>query len=250
MAGLKILVCGKGGVGKSVVSTLIAKELARRGKKVLFVDSDESNMGTHMYLGLPKPRDFIGYLGGRKEVKSTILKPLEEGREVNPFREMRIDDLPEEYVASKGGNIKMIVIGKIQDFGEGCACPMGAVARELLKSLKLGDDEYVVVDTDAGIEHFGRGVEEGSDVIVVVMEPNHESIKLAEKIAEMSRKIGKKVVRIGNKVDESLKGYIKADAYLPYKKEIRDACLLGKEIPLVDEAKEIVDAILKAASQP
>ena len=40
---MKITVCGKGGCGKSTVTTLLAKELARMEKKVLVVDSDESN---------------------------------------------------------------------------------------------------------------------------------------------------------------------------------------------------------------
>ena len=40
---MKITVCGKGGCGKSTVTTLLAKELARMGKKVLVVDSDVSS---------------------------------------------------------------------------------------------------------------------------------------------------------------------------------------------------------------
>ena len=40
---MKIAVCGKGGSGKSTVTTLLAKELARMGKHVLVIDSDESN---------------------------------------------------------------------------------------------------------------------------------------------------------------------------------------------------------------
>ena len=42
---MKIAVCGKGGSGKSTVTALLAKELARKGKPVLVIDSDESNYG-------------------------------------------------------------------------------------------------------------------------------------------------------------------------------------------------------------
>ena len=82
-----------------------------------------------------------------------------------------------------------MAIGKIREFGEGCACPIGAVAREFLKSLRLRDNEFVVVDTDAGIEHFGRGVEESCDLIVAVVEPSYESMQLTNKIVEISNKI-------------------------------------------------------------
>ena len=40
---MKIAVCGKGGCGKSTVTSLLAKALARRGKETLVIDSDESD---------------------------------------------------------------------------------------------------------------------------------------------------------------------------------------------------------------
>lgn len=241
---MKILVCGKGGTGKSVIATLIAKELARRGKRTLVVDTDESNFGIYRNFGVEQPKDFLEYLGGKEKVRERLLRFIRGGEEkVKLFDELTIDAILAEYVVKENG-IRIMAIGKIHDFGEGCACPMGAVAREFLEALRLREDEFVVVDTDAGIEHFGRGVEAGCDVIVAVVEPSYESIKLTEKIAEL----GKKVVVIGNKVDESSRELIKADAYLPFRKEIFEACLKGEEIPLVDDAGKIVDAILGVRS--
>lgn len=40
---MKIAVCGKGGSGKSTVTTLLGRYLAKQGKEVLIIDSDESN---------------------------------------------------------------------------------------------------------------------------------------------------------------------------------------------------------------
>ncbi len=242
---MKILVCGKGGCGKSVVATLIAKELAKRGKVVLVVDMDESNFGIYKNFGVEQPRDFMEYLGGKDRVREELLKFIraENKEEVRMIDRIELDSLPKDYVARKN-EIGIIAIGKIHEFGEGCACPMGAVAREFLQALKLKENEFVVVDTDAGIEHFGRGVEAGCDVIVAVVEPNYESIQLASKIAELSEKIGKKVVLIANKVDSETAKIIEAKAYLPFKREIFEACLKGSEIPYIEEAGEIVDAIL------
>ena len=62
---MKKPVCDKGSSGKSTVTTLLAKELARMGKKVLVVDSDESNFGLHRQLGVELPREFKEYLGGK-----------------------------------------------------------------------------------------------------------------------------------------------------------------------------------------
>ena len=61
---MKITICGKGGCGKSTITSLLAKALARRGKEVLVIDSDESNYGLHRQLGMELPGDFTGYFGG------------------------------------------------------------------------------------------------------------------------------------------------------------------------------------------
>ena len=70
---MKIAVCGKGGCGKSTVTSLLAraclkKALARRGKEILVIDSDESNYGLHRQLGMKLPRDFTDYFGGKQNV--------------------------------------------------------------------------------------------------------------------------------------------------------------------------------------
>lgn len=63
---MKIVICGKGGSGKSTVSALMAREMAARGEKVLVVDTDESNFGLYKQLGFEQPKDFMDSLGGKK----------------------------------------------------------------------------------------------------------------------------------------------------------------------------------------
>ena len=52
---MKLILCGKGGCGKSTVSALLARACEQRGMNVLVVDADESNFGLHKQLGLPLP---------------------------------------------------------------------------------------------------------------------------------------------------------------------------------------------------
>ena len=70
---MKIAVCGKGGCGKSTVTSLLAKALARRGKEILVIDSDESNYGLHRQLGMKLPRDFTDYFGGKQNVLNDMM---------------------------------------------------------------------------------------------------------------------------------------------------------------------------------
>ena len=247
---MKISICGKGGCGKSSITTLLAKEFAKKGYNVLVIDGDESNLSLHKLLGMDLPKDFIEYLGGRKEFMKKLREKM-DGKEVELFEEeVSIDTLPKEYLVEKD-NIKLLAIGKIHDFGEGCACPMGALLREFLKSLKLNDKEVVIVDTEAGIEHFGRGVEGGCDVIIAIVDPTYESIRLSKKIEEIGEKLGKKVYFIVNKVDEDTKDLIleninkdKVIAIIPNNKEIMKCGLKGEELNAeLSEIKNIVEIL-------
>jgi len=96
----------------------------------------------------------------------------------------RLADLPRDYLTGKG-NIKLLSMGKIYQFGEGCACPIDALSSKFLEILDFGDGEFLIADTDAGIEHFGRGVEKGVDILFAVIDPSRESILLAEKVSEL-----------------------------------------------------------------
>jgi CO dehydrogenase maturation factor len=248
---MKFVICGKGGSGKSLFSALLAREMAGRGDEVLVIDTDESNFGLYKQLGLEQPRDFMESLGGKKALSERLMKFMRsEGREkLSVLDEFSLKDIPEEFVVRDDG-IKLLAIGKIHDYGEGCACPMGVLAREFLEKLKA-ERMQVIVDTDAGIEHFGRGVEAGCDKIVVVVDPSYESVQLSEKIREMGEKIGKKVVFVLNKVDEDageLSGLVdkrRVVGMLPFDRDIFKACLQGKKVPKMKDMEKIADRLLE-----
>jgi len=226
---MKILICGKGGSGKSTISALLAKELAKRRNKVLVFDTDESNFGLHMQLGMAKPEDFMNYFGGKK-----VLFEKTKGLR----KKWKIDDLPQKYVSEKE-NIKLMAIGKIYNFGEGCACPINALASKFLEVLELNENEFMIADTDAGVEHFGRGIEKGCDLILAVIDPTRESILLAEKVSKLGNQVGKPVHFVLNKINKEIETEIvesidknKIAAIIPNNKRIFRYGLKGDELDL------------------
>jgi len=189
----KIAVCGKGGSGKSVTSVLLAAGLRQRGWRVLVVDSDESNTGLYRMLGFADPPDpLIDLMGGKNEVEEEIARNIKAGVPEHLVqlmkREVSVGDLPAKYIRENDGT-RLVSVGKILMAMEGCACPMGIVSRSFLKELRLDADEVAVVDMEAGVEHFGRGVETSVDCVLVVVEPSLDSIEVAERIGEMSAQI-------------------------------------------------------------
>jgi len=239
---MKILVCGKGGCGKSTVVALLAKEMAIRKNKVLVIDSDESNIGLHSRLGMEKPDDYMNYFGGKKLL-------FEKTKEMK--NTLRLDDLPRDYLTEKG-NIQLLSMGKIYQFGEGCACPINALSSKFLEVLDLRDGEFLIADTDAGIEHFGRGVEKGVDILLVIIDPSRESILLAKKISELGEQVDKPVYYILNRIaDQQTKDFLlnsidreRVIAVIPENKEIFISGLAGSEFNMyVEGIKEIADML-------
>ena len=186
----KVAICGKGGSGKSTVTAFLAHGIRDRGYRVLVVDSDESNPGLYRMLGFAnRPEPLLDLVGGKKRVFPMFSEESEPRENILAQEEFRVADLPDDYVVEREG-IGLVCIGKILQSLEGCACPMGVLSREFLKRLSLQKDEVAVVDMEAGIEHFGRGVETSIDSVLIVTEPSFDSLELAAKINSLATEVG------------------------------------------------------------
>ena len=194
----KISICGKGGSGKSVIITLLAKELRARGYKILVVDTDESNTGLYKMLDFEEaPETLTRSFGGR----SGVMKYWNENR----LADLLSDTIQRKTIFTKN-RIGLLSIGKIVDAGGGCACPLNAVVRAFLKIYEPDDNEIVLVDTEAGVEHLGRGNEKYVDAIIIVVDPSYESLELAKRARKLSMNLGipnERIYVITNKVNDN-----------------------------------------------
>jgi len=197
---MKIAVTGKGGVGKTTVSSLLSHLYASEGKKVIAVDADpDANFASA--LGITKNE-----IAGIKPIaemadlveERTGAKPGTSGGifRINP----KVDDIPEGF-GYKLGNITLLVMGKSKFAASGCYCPEHALLRRLLKHLIIERDEIIIVDMEAGIEHLTRGTAEGVDAFIVVVEPGQRSIQTATAVKNLAKELGiKRVFVVANKV--------------------------------------------------
>ncbi len=234
----KMAVCGKGGVGKSLLTATFARVLAGFGYRVLVLDTDESNPTLARALGLTPPEKCLRSVDDRYD-------PVECGDWIRDV--MTIDEIPAEFISfSEDGQIALVTVGKIEDPFQGCACKFGLLARELMLNLQLSEREIVIVDVEAGVESFGRGVERGADTVIAVAEPSMDSVEVAEKVRYMAEGVGIARVRvIANKVPSEEIGEallellaerdIRYLGYLPLGKDVSMHALTGTPLAETDE---------------
>ena len=239
----KVAVCGKGGSGKTTAVALLTPAFKDAGRRVIVIDADESNPGLGRMLGIKGQPQPLSDLFG------------EDGLFAERER-FGMDDIPQGYVSAVDG-VQFMEVGKILDPFQGCACYMAESARRIVEKLELKDGEVVILDMEAGVESFGRGVERHADTILIVAEPSFESIAVAGRIARMAQGMG--IGRVGailNKVsseamasriaEELGKQGVKVFGVLNYSRELAEAAFEGKLVDsraALDEAAVIVAAL-------
>ncbi|MFX1476106.1 MAG: AAA family ATPase [Promethearchaeota archaeon] len=199
---VKIAVCGKGGVGKTMVSGTLARLLGRQGTKVLAVDADPNNT---LYLSLGVPFEVAEKIVPLTENEELVQERtgMEVGRafggmfKLNP----RVDDLAAKFGVPAPDNVTLLVAGTVQIGGSGCMCPAGALLKALIRHLIVGSGEAFVMDMEAGIENLGRGTTRGMDALIIVVEPGYGAITTVGRIQKLAQDIGvDRVLAVANKV--------------------------------------------------
>ena len=244
MAGIKLAVSGKGGVGKSTVAAMFAHLAVADGMRVLAIDADpDANLAAA--LGLPEAeRSGIVPLARRKALieERTGAKVKQYGQmfKLNPD----VADIAEKE-STEFRSIHLLVLGAVEGGASGCACPESVLLRSLLMDAVLYKNDCVILDMEAGLEHLGRSTAQGVDLMLAVVEPGWRALETVASIRRMTRELGiRRFAVVGNKVvddrdEQFLRSNLPPDDYLgwlPFDESIRRAD--RENAPLVDIVDE------------
>ena len=139
---MKIGVVGKGGVGKTTLSALLARSLADRGRRVLAVDTD-SNPNLGLSLGLDP-------------IQTEALPTVPRSIVVGSRGDLTVAELMADYAADTPSGVAVMSALRVTEAAAGCTCGGHATVRSLLGEALETETDDTVVDMEAGIEHLSR----------------------------------------------------------------------------------------------
>jgi CO dehydrogenase maturation factor len=178
-----IAVAGKGGTGKTSVTTMVIRYLLSKGAgPILAIDADpNANLGESLGLDI------------KQTVGSLIASFNEEKINIPPgmTKEAYLDvKMNEAIVEAKG--IDLVTMGR----GEGpdCYCYPNVILRKFADTLS-GNYPYMVMDNEAGMEHLSRRTTQNVDELLLVSDHSVKGVRTIARIKELVSELKLEVKR-------------------------------------------------------
>ncbi len=241
-----IAVTGKGGTGKTLVSALLIHFISKKSRKVLAVDADpDSNLSDA--LGVEVERT----LG---DVREIFQVSRDEMGTMN--KEQWLEGKIYETICECNG-FDLLVMGRPE--GEGCYCFANSLLRGILRKLTR-HYEFVIIDSEAGLEHFSRKTIDSADYVIVVTDMSKKGLATASRIKQLVKELKlnfKDIMLIANRISSeeakkrirefSEREKMKLLEVLPYDEKVVELDLKGLPVVNLDESSEVYRRMRKVA---
>jgi len=239
---LIIAVSGKGGTGKTLVSSILVKLLSKTGKDLLVIDADpDSNMPET--LGL-YPHKTVG------DVREDLKKDITDGNIPAGMNKWDILDYKIMESIVETPDFDLLMMGRPE--GSGCYCAVNNMLRKIIENVSSNYD-FIVIDTEAGLEHLSRRTTQSVDTMLVVSDSSKRGLQTASRVGTLAKDLEisfKNLYLILNRVKSENKEelIIKAKetaielvGIIPDDKDIAEFDLKGRPlIQLPDDSKPVI----------
>lgn len=253
--GFRVVITGKGGVGKTTLTAILSHLFAQRGYSVLAVDEDPQ-MNLPYSIGVPtaeaasivplsKNLDYVEEkTGARPDSGWGLMLSL------NPD----VSDVVNRFGMKGPDGVSILVMGTVVKAATGCLCPENTLLEAVMRHINLREGEVILMDTQAGVEHFGRALAKGFNQAILVTDPTFNAVQVVRHAAQLARDLqipyihlvvnrvkSPADIRKVNELLEGLEDVFSGRFYIPYDEMME---LYDPDVrPLLSENSEFVNGV-------
>jgi CO dehydrogenase maturation factor len=245
--GYAVALGGKGGTGKTTIAGLLIRYMLKCGMKPLLAIDADSNSNLNEVLGVGLERTLSD---AREEMKTGV--PVGMTKDI--FMELKL-----EQALVETAGFDLIAMGRPE--GPGCYCAANNLLSSLIDRL-IGNYRFIVIDNEAGMEHFSRLTQKDIDLLILVSDPSRRGLSTACRIAGLVKGLPMRVSRtvlVVNQVQEQPESWpedvrlvfgeeniscLPADPLVSkFDLEGEPTLMLPGDAPVVKAAEELFDGI-------
>jgi CO dehydrogenase maturation factor len=187
----RVVFTGKGGVGKTSLVAILSRLLARQDYAVLALDADpQMNLPWALGLDDEAARALVPLSRNPDYVEEKTGARPGSGWGLLLRLHPDASDVVERFGVVGPDGVRLLVMGTTVQPAVGCLCPENTLLRSVVDALSLRQKEVILMDTQAGVEHFGRALAKGFHQSVVVSDPTFNGIQVAVHAARLARQMG------------------------------------------------------------
>ena len=187
--GFRVVITGKGGAGKTTLTAILSKLFLNEGYNVLAVDEDPQ-INLPYSLGFSPDQEIIPASRNLDYIEEKTGARPGEGWGVMLRLNPDVSDVVDRFGLKTNDGINLLVMGSVIQAATGCLCPENALLEAVMSYISLREGEVILMDTQAGVEHFGRALARGFKQAIIVTEPTFNAYQVAKHASDLSRQLG------------------------------------------------------------
>lgn len=205
---MRVAFLGKGGSGKTTMTTSFIKYLVKKQKRVVAIDAD-INVHLEKALNMKAPflsemyNEITGYLEEENAKNKAPLIGSFPVSSKSTFIKPNFEDPFFEKFAKVNGNLALLTVGTYTEKGIGGTCYHGKLGNLILVYNRLLDNQnmYVISDMTAGVDSVATSMFCASDINIFVVEPTLKSISVLDDYKKITKKYKMQIYVIANKIN-------------------------------------------------
>ncbi len=183
--GFRVVITGKGGVGKTTITAILSHLFVKQGFSTLAVDEDPQ-MNLPYALGVSTSEEVVPITSNLDYIEEKTGARPGSGWGLMMSLNPDVSDVVDRFGMRGPGGVNILVMGTVIQAASGCLCPENTLLDSVIRYINLRKGEVILLDTQAGVEHFGRALARGFSQALLVTDPTFNAVQVVKKAVQLA----------------------------------------------------------------